>query len=113
MRERIAGFLLMIFIVPLAVLGYLLIVYIGFFGKTERGRAGVRALDHFVNATLFNGYAWESVSSHAWREQHRWWARFIIWFTDKFQKDHCRRANKREQAVIDLVLKKKLHHRTQ
>lgn len=113
MRERIAGFLLMIFIVPLALLGYLLIVYIGFFGKTERGRAGVRAMDHFVNATLFNGYAWESVSSHAWREQHRWWARIIIWFTDKFQKDHCRRANKREQPVVDLVLKKKLHHRTQ
>lgn len=103
----------MVFIVPLAVLGYLLIVYIGFFGKTERGRAGVRALDHFVNATLFNGYAWESVSSHAWREQDRWWARSIIWFTDKFQQDHCRRANKREQPIVDLVLKKKLHHRTQ
>lgn len=113
MRERIAGFLLMIFIVPLAVMGYLLVVYVGFFGKTERGRAGVRALDQFVNATLFNGYAWESISSHAWREQRRWWARTIIWFTDLFQKDHCRRANKREQAVVDLVLKKKLHERTQ
>jgi len=113
MKERIAGFLLMTFIVPLAVLGYLLIVYIGFFGKTERGRAGVRALDQFVNATLFNGYAWESISSHAWREQHRWWARTIIRVTDLFQKDHCRRANKREQAVVDLVLKKKLHERTQ
>ncbi|EMW2630905.1 hypothetical protein AAET80_001788 [Campylobacter coli] len=22
-------------------------------------------MDHFVNASLFNGYAWESVSSHA------------------------------------------------
>ena len=103
----------MTFIVPLAVVGYLLIVYVGFFGKTERGRAGVRALDQFVNATLFNGYAWESVSSHAWRAQHRWWARTIIWVTDLFQKDHCRRANKREQAVVDLVLKKKLHERTQ
>lgn len=113
MKERMAGFLLMVFIVPLAVLGYLLIVYIGFFGKTERGRAGVRGLDHFVNATLFNGYAWEFISSHAWREQHRWWARFIIWFTDKFQPDHCRRANKREQPVVDLVLKKRLRHRTQ
>lgn len=52
-------------IVPLAILGYLLLWWVGLFGKTDRGRAGVRALDHFVNATLFNGYAWESVSSHA------------------------------------------------
>jgi len=112
LKERLAGFALMIVIVPLAVLGYLLIVYIGFFGKTERGRAGVRALDHFVNATLFNGYAWESMSSHAWREQHRRWAKVVIWVTDRFQKDHCRRANKREQPIVDLILDKNLHGRT-
>lgn len=111
-KERLAGFLLMTAIVPLAVMGYLVIVYVGFFGKTERGRAGVRALDHFVNATLFNGYAWESVSSHAWREQHRRWAKAVIWISDRFQKDHCRRANKREQPVVDLILAKGLHHRT-
>ena len=44
-------------IVPLAILGYLLLWWVGLFGKTDRGRAGVRALDHFENATLFNGYA--------------------------------------------------------
>ncbi|MGV3654574.1 MAG: hypothetical protein ACO1N5_10165 [Noviherbaspirillum sp.] len=99
-------------IVPMAVLGYLLIVYVGFFGRTERGRAGVRALDHFVNATVFNGYAWESVSSHAWRERHRTWAKIVIRITDKFQKNHCQRANKREQPVVDLVLLKGLHDRT-
>lgn len=112
MKERLAGFLLMTAIVPLAVLGYLLLVWVGFLGRTERGRAGVRALDHFVNATLFNGYAWESVSSHAWRERHRWWAKFIIWLTDHFQKNHCQRANKREQPVVDLVLQKGLEKRT-
>lgn len=112
MKERLAGFLLMCAIVPMAVLGYLLLVAIGFFGKAERGRAGVRALDHFVNATVFNGYAWESVSSHAWRERHRRWARAVIWATDHFQQDHCKRANKREQPVVDLVLKKGLGDRT-
>jgi hypothetical protein len=112
LKERVAGFLLMTFIVPLAVAGYLLLVWVGFFGKTERGRAGVRALDHFVNATVFNGYAWESVSSHAWRERHRPWAKVVIWITDRFQPDHCRRANKREQPVVDLVLKKGLQDRT-
>ncbi|MDI1307914.1 MAG: hypothetical protein PSV17_00590 [Methylotenera sp.] len=99
-------------IVPLAVSGYVLIVYVGFFGRTDRGRAGVRALDHFVNATLFNGHAWESVSSHAWRERHQSWAKRVIWITDHFQKDHCHRANKREQPIVDLVLSKGLQHRT-
>lgn len=113
MKERLAGFVLMCAIVPMAVSGYLLIVFVGFFGRVERGRQGVRALDHFVNATLFNGYAWESVSSHAWRERHRKrWARVVIWVTDRFQKDHCKRSNKREQPIVDLMLKKRLHEQT-
>lgn len=113
LKERAAGFLLMTVMVPSALLGYLLIVYVGFLGRTERGRAGVRALDHFVNATLLNGYAWESVSSHAWRvREHKRWARFVIRVTDLFQKNHCQRANKREQPIVDLMLKKGLHKKT-
>jgi hypothetical protein len=111
-RERLAGFLLMCAMVPMAVAGYLLLCFVGFFGKTERGRAGVRALDHFVNATLFNGYAWESVSSHAWRMRHKRWAKMVIWFLDKFQKDHCKRSNTREQPIVDLVIKNRMHKRT-
>ena len=99
-------------IVPLAILGYLLLWWVGLFGKTDRGRAGVRALDHFVNATLFNGYAWESVSSHAWRERDKKWAKAVIWVTDLFQKDHCMRSNKREQRIVDLVRQKGLDKRT-
>jgi len=112
MKERVAGFVLMTAIVPMAVMGYLLICYVGFLGRPERGRAGVRALDHFVNATLFNGHAWESVSSHAWRERDRRWAKAVIWLTDRFQKDHCRRANKREQPVVDFVLNRRLNGQT-
>ena len=112
MKERLAGFLLMSAIVPLAITGYLVLCWVGLFGRTERGRAGVRALDHFVNATVFNGYAWESVSSHAWRCRDRRWARAVIWITDRFQEGHCRRANKREQPVVDLVLAKKLDRQT-
>jgi len=112
LKERLGGTILMCAIVPLAVMGYLLIVFIGFFGKVDRARQGVRAMDHFVNATIFNGYAWESVSSHAWRKRDKRWARFIIWLTDKFQKDHCKRSNKREQDIIDLMIKKRLHEQT-
>lgn len=113
MKERFAGFALMCVLVPLALVGYLILWWVGFFGKTERGRAGVRALDHFVNATVLNGYAWESISSHAWRERdNKRWARAVIWFTDYFQQGHCQRANKREQAIVDLVLKKGLDKQT-
>ena len=112
MKERLAGFLLMTAIVPMAIAGYLLLVLIGIAGSTARGRAGVRALDHFVNATLFNGYAWESVSSHAWRARDKRWAKLVIRVTDLFQHGHCRRANKREQAIVDLMLAKGLHKQT-
>ena len=112
MKERLAGFALMTVVVPLALLGYLIIWWVGIFGPNNRARAGVRALDHFVNASVFNGYAWESVSSHAWRERHRRWARFVIWMTNLLQQDHCKRANKREQPVVDLVLLKGLEKQT-
>ena len=112
-KEWLAGFGLMCLVVPLAVFGYLLIVIFGFAGRADRVRQGVRAMDHFVNATVFNGYAWESVSSHAWRErENKKWARFVIRLSDKFQQDHCKRANKREQPVVDLILQKGLDKQT-
>lgn len=111
-RERVSGVVLMCALVPMALLGYLTLLWVGVLGQTVRGRAGVRALDHFVNATVFNGYAWESLSSHAWRARDRQWAKALIWLTDRVQKDHCLRANKREQPLVDLIVKKGLHHPT-
>lgn len=111
-KERMAGFAVMTAVVPLAIVGYLMLVVVGFTGPNSRGRSGVRALDHFVNASVFNGYAWESVSSHAWRVRDKRWAKVVIWVTDRFQQDHCRRANKREQPVVDLVLQKGLERQT-
>ena len=113
LRERIVGFCLVtFFLLPLAILGYLVLTWVVFFGTTRRGRNGARALDHFVNAAVFDGLAWESLSSHAWRQRSRWWARAVIWLTDHFQQDHCRRANKREQPVVDLVQQKGLEKQT-
>jgi hypothetical protein len=112
MKERAVGVVLLCVLIPLAVLGYWFLVWIGVFGPNSRGRAGVRAMDNFVNATLFNGYAWESISSHAWRERDKRWARLVIRITDKFQKGHCERANKREQPVVDLIRKSRLYEKT-
>lgn len=113
LKEKLAGTILLCAIVPLAVCGYLFIVIVGTFFSTARVRQGVRALDHFVNASLFNGYAWESVSSHAWRVRERKrWARVVIKITDLFQKDHCKRANRREQPVVDFILSRNLDQQT-
>ena len=112
LQERLAGTVLLCAIVPLALAGYLLIVFVGILGNVDRIRQGVYAMDHFVNATIFNGYAWESVSSHAWREKDKKWAKFIIWLTGKFQKNHCERCNKREQDIVNLMLKKRLHEQS-
>lgn len=113
LKERLVGFALVtFFLLPLAIFGYLILTWVVFFGRTARGRAGARALDHFVNAAVFDGLAWESVSSHAWRRRDRWWARCVIGFCDRLQQDHCRRANKREQPVVDLVLEKGLEKQT-
>lgn len=113
MKEKLAGTLLLCAIVPMAVVGYLMIVFSGLFGDIKRARSGTRALDHFVNATIFNGYAWESVSSHAWREKdNKKWAILVVKITDLFQKDHCKRANKREEHIVKVMMEKKLHHQT-
>ncbi|MDD2608872.1 MAG: hypothetical protein PHX60_04150 [Giesbergeria sp.] len=113
MKETLVGIALMGVMLPLALLGLLLLAFFGLIGRPERARAGVRALDHFVNAAVFNGYSWESISSHAWRvREEKAWARGVIHITNWFQQDHCMRANRREQRIIDLVLKRKLHHQT-
>lgn len=112
LKEKLAGTILLCALVPLAIIGYVYIAIVGTFGDPTRARQGVRALDHFVNATIFNGYAWESVSSHAWRVRHKRWAKIVIFITDKFQKNHCQRANKREQPIIDLMLSRRLNGQT-
>lgn len=112
LKEKMVGTALLCVLVPLAIIGYIYITIVGTFGDPTRARQGVRALDHFVNATVFNGYAWESVSSHAWRMRHKRWAKIVIFITDKFQKNHCQRANKREQPIIDLMLSRRLNEQT-
>lgn len=111
-KEKLAGTILLCALVPLAIIGYIYIAIVGTFGDPSRARQAVRALDHFVNAAVFNGYAWESVSSHAWRMRHKRWAKIVIFITDKFQKNHCQRANKREQPMIDLMLSRRLNEQT-
>lgn len=70
---------------------------------TERMKPVIRCMDHLTNAALFAGSAYESVSSHSWRERDRWWAKLVIAFCDVLQKGHCEEANKREQPRVDFM----------
>lgn len=95
-------------LVPLFFIGLLLIFLSGFTHKKLRAHSGARAFNHFVNAAVFNGSAWETVASHAWRMREQRWAKIFIQLTDHVQKDHCFRANKRGQPVVDFVIRQGL-----
>jgi hypothetical protein len=36
----------------------------------------------------------------------------VVRLLDCFQQDHCHRANKREQPVVDMILERGLHMQT-
>ena len=105
LKERIVLIVLILILLPLFMLGALLmVVYIFLFGRNWVLRQCFRTVDHFVNVTLFGGYAWESLSSHAWRErENKFWAPLIVKLADTFHAGHCRKANIREQMIINLV----------
>jgi len=114
LKERVALVLIIMILLPLFVIGaFVMITYVFIFGRNWHLRQCFRTVDHFVNVTLFGGYAWESLSSHAWREREtKVWAPLIIKLADTFHKGHCRKANLREQAIINLVKENYLDEQT-
>lgn len=99
---RIAALVLW-FLLLLPALGALFIVPFLALFNPRRAKEPIRAIDQLVNAFWFNGYGRESLSSHSWRERHKWWARFVVWFTDKMVAGHCKDANEREQKIVNSI----------
>jgi glycosyltransferase involved in cell wall biosynthesis len=102
------AFLMALVSMPLVFSGLILIVFSGFTNNKNRSRAGARALNHLINASIFNGNAWETVASHAWRVRDKRWAKIFIRLANHLQADHCFRANKRGQPVVDFITRKGL-----
>lgn len=99
---RIGGLIFYaLFMIP-TVFGYVLLPFAVLLNPV-RMKEAIRALDQFNNAFWLNGSGRESVSSHSWRARGAWWADFVIWLTDKFQKGHCEAANKNEQPIVDFI----------
>jgi glycosyltransferase involved in cell wall biosynthesis len=101
-------FLLVLLSMPLVFSGLVLIVFSGFTKNKSRSRSGARAFNHFINASIFNGNAWETVASHAWRMRDKRWAKIFIVLANYIQSDHCFRANKRGQPVVDFITRRGL-----
>lgn len=67
--------------------------------KPAQAKEYARAIDQLNNAALFNGYARESLSSHAWRDSI--WP--VLRITEAAQPGHCKEANRHEQPVVDFI----------
>lgn len=100
---RVGGFILLFLLSPLVFLAIVALPALIAFASVERAKPALRAWDHMANAGLFAGSPYESLSSHAWRDRTRWWAKVVIWVTDLFQKGHCQEANGHEQPVVDAI----------
>lgn len=107
-RQLLLSLTIGILLLPMVLLGGGIIFFAAIIGNATRARAGARGAYHFINASIFNGNAWETVASHAWRMREKRWAKLFIWLTNHFQQDHCFRANKRGQPIVDLVTSKGL-----
>jgi glycosyltransferase involved in cell wall biosynthesis len=107
-RQLLSSLIIGILLLPMVLLGLFLIFSAAITGNATRARAGARGAYHFINASVFNGNAWETVASHAWRMRDKRWAKIFIWLTNQIQQDHCYRANKRGQPIVDLVTSKGL-----
>lgn len=103
MKIRLAGLLLWAMLAPLAVLAACLLPLLILWGPLPQARQTLRTWDELANAGLFNGSAYESLSSHAWRDRSRWWAKGIIWITDRLQPGHCAGAFESERAIVEFI----------
>lgn len=99
---RLAALVLWMLLAPLATLAMIGIPLMALVNP-RRAKEPVRALDQLVNSFWFNGLGRESLSSHSWRKRHKWWARFVVWFTNKLVPGHCEDANNREQPIVDFI----------
>lgn len=73
----------------------------------KQTREMVLGLDGFVNAGMFGGSRWETVSSHTGREMKKgtWWAVWLSRVLHELEPHHCERTNEVEQPVMDLLEK--------
>lgn len=70
------------------------------------------ALDVWMNSLFFNGYACETMSTHAWRAslEGKWWGKAMNWWLNGFQAQHGPQAasGDLERAISEVTRMKKM-----
>lgn len=102
------GLVLLCLLLPCLWAGFFRFLWMLATGDADAGKRALRAYDMAANASALAGNPFETMSSHCGRVRTTWWARGIIWITDKVdQPGHCVGANAKEQPMLDLIDKHK------
>ncbi len=98
------GLTLLALLSPVLLIGLARFLWMLAAGDADAGKRALRAYDMAANASALAGNPFETLSSHCGRVRSTWWARGIIWITDRVdQPGHCVGANAKEQPLLDLI----------
>ncbi len=108
MKERLQlilrGLTLLVLLVPLLVMGLFRFFWMLALGDEPAGKRALRGLDMAANASALAGNPFETVSSHCGRVQTTWWARGVIWITDRVDRPgHCVGAASYEAPLLQVI----------
>lgn len=98
------GLILLALLLPCLLLGLLRFLWMLVAGDEVAGKRALRGLDMAANASVLAGSPFETISSHCGRVQTTWWARGVIWITDRVDRPgHCVGAAAKEQPLLELI----------
>lgn len=103
-KTFVRGWILWWLLLVPRIIGELRLLWMINSGDLAGAKKALHGVDICVNATALRGSPYETVSSHCGRVQTTWWAKGIIWITDRVdQPGHCVGANKKEQPILDMI----------
>lgn len=108
MRARLQlilrGLILLGLLLPLLLVGLIRFFWMLLIGDEVAGKRALRGMDMAANASALAGDPFETVSSHCGRVKTTWWARGVIWITDRVdQPGHCAGAAEHEAPLLELI----------
>src|SRR6478672_5313217 len=108
MRARLTlilrGMILYLLLLVPRIAGELRFFWMLFSGDEAGGKRALRGMDMAANASALAGNPFETVSSHCGRVKTTWWARGIIWITDRVDRPgHCVGSAEKEAPLLALI----------
>lgn len=98
------GLVLLCLLAPCLIAGLFRFFWMLLAGDVAAAKGALRAYDMAANASALAGNPFETMSSHCGRVKTTWWARGVIWITDRVdQPGHCIGSNANEQPLLDLI----------